>query len=160
MAQTMNPYRRAARNLWSHGRIRGGLSRLGDSSSSPTASAQIPGLNTLPWTNAQKTALQARASAVGQLPPYLHPELTLFLPPADFKAFQVTPLIFPAFPAVGAPAIPIISYTAPQGCIAVINKLAIVYIGGSPPDGTGEVVWQVTVNGAGVKGLNMLTSQV
>ena len=53
----------------------------------------------------------------------------------------------------------ILSYTVQQGNIAIIKKLAIIHFGGNPPDGSGNVVWQVLINGGAVKGMNNMLSQ-
>lgn|GEM_PF-5912608 len=136
-------------------RLRGHhLGRLGDASSS------LPDFNDRTWSDYQKLAASNLASVAANQPSYLNQNLTMFLPPSDSKAFIQTPNLFTAYPAAGAAAVVVLTYTAPQGAIAVINKIAIVHIGGNPPDGTGNVLWQVVVNGAGVKGLNNLTSQV
>lgn len=72
----------------------------------------------------------------------------------------VTPNPFPNYPAPGAAAVEIIRYQVPRGMRAVLNKLAIVHVGGGFVDGSGNVIWRVLVNGAGVKGMEALTSQV
>jgi hypothetical protein len=133
---------------------RRGLGGLGEDASPP------PDFNTRTWSDYQKVAAASLAKTAASAPSFLHQDLTLFLPPSDAKPFIVTPILFTAYPAAGAAAVVLLSYVAPQGAIAVINKLAIVHVGGNPPDGTGNVIWQVLVNGAGVKGMNNLTSQV
>ncbi|MCU1284485.1 MAG: hypothetical protein JWO13_835 [Acidobacteriales bacterium] len=98
-----------------------------------------------------------------QLARYTSPawtELNGSLPPTSGRPFIVTPAPFPAYPAPGAAAITVISYTVPRGMNAVIAFLAIVHVGGGFVDGTGNVIWRVLVNGAGVKGLEALQSQV
>lgn len=132
-----------------------GLGRLGQDQNTPS----LPDFNDRTWSDYQKVFAQQQATTVDNAPPYLHPDLTFFLPPADSKPFIVTPTLFVAYPAVGATAT-IITYIPPSGQIAVINKLAIVHVGGNPPDGTGNIVWSVQVNGAGIQGLSQLTSQV
>jgi hypothetical protein len=113
-----------------------------------------------PYTDLQKQSLDVRANLVQDAPSFLHPDLSFFNPPADSRPFIVTPNPFVAYPAPGAGEVVVISYTVPAGLLAVINKLAVVHVGGNPPDGTGNVVWRVKQNGAGVKGMNALTSQV
>jgi hypothetical protein len=113
----------------------------------------------MPFTLAQKSVLDAKAFAVQNAPPFLHPNLNFYNPPADSDSFTVTPNPFPSYPAVGASAVPIIAYTVPQGKIAVIRKMSIVHFGGNPPDGTGRVIWRVIRNGGGLRGLGTLTAQ-
>jgi len=115
--------------------------------------------NNLRWTDAQKLAASMRAQSVHGQAPFLNPELTLWLPPLDSRAFEANPPLYTRYPAPGAVAIPILTYTAPPGKFAVINKLAIAHIGGNPPDGTGNVVWSVQINGGGQKGLGQITFQ-
>ena len=77
-----------------------------------------------------------KSFAVQNTPPFLHPNLNFFNPPADSDYFTVTPNPFPNYPAVGASALVVISLTVPQAKIAVIRKMSIVHFGGNPPDGT------------------------
>ncbi|MGH9501678.1 MAG: hypothetical protein ACRD20_02375 [Terriglobales bacterium] len=103
--------------------------------------------------------MDARAQAVVNSPSYIHPELSFYNPPADSLPFTVTPIPFPAYPLVGANPVVIIQYVVPNGLLAVINKLSVVHVGGNPPDGTGQVIWRVLKNGAGITGMNNLTSE-
>jgi hypothetical protein len=126
----------------------------------------LPSLNTQPFTPAQKATLDAKAFAVQNAPPFIHPNLNFFNPPADSDSFTLTPSPFPTYPAVMGPApgggggaLTIISYTVPRGKIAVIRKMAIVNFGGNPPDGSGIVIWRVIRNGAGLRGLSTLMAQ-
>ena len=128
--------------------------RLGSAPSPPID------LNSLGWTDAQKVSASIRAQGVRAQSPFLHPDLTFYLPPADSLAFFVNPATFTPYPALAAPPVTILSYTAPQGKLAVINKIAIVNVGGNPPDGTGDVIWSVTINGGGQKGLGQISFQV
>src|SRR5579885_3238536 len=131
-------------------RLRG----LGDSSQ------LLPNLGNGPWTDWQKLSLDTRASALDSAPPYIHPDLAFFNPPADSSPFIVTPNPFVAYPAAGAGPTTVISFIVGAGLLAVVNKIAIVHVGGNPPDGTGSVIWRVLQNGAGIRGMNNLTSQV
>lgn len=102
-------------------------------------------------------------SKLQQLSSYKSPQwvgLQNILPPANSRPFIVTPNPFPAYPAPGTGPITVISYQVPPGMFAVIAYLAIVHIGGGFVDGTGSVIWRVLVNGAGVKGLEALSSQL
>jgi hypothetical protein len=119
----------------------------------------VSNLGQLPWTQAQKATLDAKAFAVQTAAPFLHPSLNFFNPPADSDYFTVTPNPFPNYPTVGASAIAVISLQVPPAKIAVIRKLAIVHFGGNPPDGTGRVIWRVIRNGGGLRGLGTLTAQ-
>ena len=119
----------------------------------------LPNLGKQPFTQAQKQTLDKKAFSVQNAPPYLHPNLNFFNPPADSEYFTVTPNPFPAYPAVGASAIPVITLTVPRSKICVIRKMSIVHFGGNPPDGTGQVIWRVIRNGGGLRGLGTLTAQ-
>lgn len=119
----------------------------------------IPNLGQLPFTPAQKATLDAKAYQVQNTPPYIHPNLNAFNPPADSEYFTVTPNPFINYPAVGATAVPVISFGVPRSKIAVIRFMSIVHFGGNAPDGTGIVIWRVLRNGAGLRGLGTLTAQ-
>lgn len=137
-----------------------GRSSLGRSDGRRTYQDKLlPNLGKLPFTQAQKATLDAKAFAVQNAAPFLHPNLNFFNPPADSDYFTVTPNPFSSYPAVGASAIPIIILTVPRSKIAVIRKMSIVHFGGNPPDGTGQVIWRVTRNGGGLRGLGTLTAQ-
>jgi hypothetical protein len=113
----------------------------------------------MPFTQVQKAVLDARARAVASAPPFIHPDLSFFSPPADSDSFTVTPTPFVAYPAVGASAVIVISFTVPRSKLAIVRKLSVVHFGGMTPDGTGRVIWRVVKNGGGLRGLNALTSQ-
>ncbi len=124
----------------------------------------LPNLNRMPFTPAQKATLDAKAFSVQMAPPFIHPNLNFFNPPADSDSFTVTPSPFPSYPAVigpigGGGPIAVISFTIPRGKLAVIRKMSIVHFGGNPPDGTGKVIWRVIRNGGGLRGLSTLMSQ-
>ena len=136
------------------------LGRLGDRDGRRRFKAQLlPNLPDMPFTQIQKAMLDRRARAVVLAPPYIHPNLNFFNPPADSEPFTITPSPFVAYPAVGSSAIVVITLTVPKSKIAVIRKLSVVHFGGNPPDGTGQVIWRVLKNGGGIRGLNQLTSQ-
>ena len=108
----------------------------------------------------QAQLLQAKIQQLGR---YNSPQWTNLdgtRPPASGRPFIVTPNPFVAYPAPGAGPTTVITYTVPIGMFAVIAYLAIVHVGGGFVDGSGNIVWRVLVNGAGVKGLENLTSQV
>lgn len=145
--------RRGLSGLQSAPRALGRMRHLGQTS--------VMDFNQYTWNEYQKVAAQQMVTSVQNAPPYLHPDLTFFLPPADSQPLIETTKVFVDYPAVGAAAVTVLSYSPPTGQIAVINKLAIINQGGSPPDGQGNVVWNVTVNGAAAgDGLNNLTAQV
>ena len=121
---------------------------------------QMPGISKQPWTDSQKQSAAVRMQNAFNMPPFLNREISLFYPPADSAPFIITPNPFPAYPAPGAGPIIVISYNVPPGLMAVVYALAVVHVGGNPPDGTGNVVWRVLKNNSGVNGLNNLTSQV
>jgi hypothetical protein len=120
----------------------------------------MPNLDSKPWTDAQKLSIAARLKTALTGPRFLNRDISLFNPPADSRPFVITPNPFPAYPAPGAGPIVIIQYSPQTGLMAVINRLSVVHVGGNPPDGTGNVIWRVLINGAGIDGLNNLTSQV
>lgn len=127
---------------------------------------QRPDINRQQWTDNQKRSAQARVKLALAGSPFLNRNMSLFNPPADNKPFVVTPTggtiaqPFVAYPAPGAGSVVVIQRIVPKGLMDVITKLAIVHVGGNPPDGTGNVVWRLLINGAGVDGLNNLNSQV
>lgn len=134
---------------------------MGASNGRRTQSSQLlPNLGKMPFSNLQKAALDARARAVAQAPPFIHPDLSFFNPPADAQTFRRTSIPWPLFPAPGAGKIVVLSFTVPRSKIAIINKLSIIFNGGNQVDGTGNVIWRVLVNGGGYQGLNNLTAQV
>lgn len=139
--------------------VRSGLGALGLPAAA-TASWQQPNLAAQPWSDNQKLSAATRVSTALKGAPFLNRSISLFNPPADSRPFVVTPNPFPVYPAVGAGPLVVIKYVVQPGLMAVINKLAVVHVGGNPPDGTGNVVWRVLINGAGIDGLNNLTSQV
>jgi hypothetical protein len=141
-----------------------GLSRyrgsLGATDGRRNAQKQLlPQLGDMPFTQAQKQSLDLASRLVASAPPFIHPSLSFFNPPADSDAFTTTPQPFPSFPAVGASAIVVIAFAVPRSKLAVIRKLSIVSFGGNPPDGTGIVIWRVLKNGGGLRGLSNLTAQ-
>lgn len=119
----------------------------------------IPTLRSLPFTGFQKRAMDLRARALDRMPSYVSPDLSFYNPPTDNSPFTVTPQPAPFYPPIGAGPITVISFTVPVGLLAVIREMAIVHVGGNAPDFTGIVIWRVTKNGGGVRGLNALNAQ-
>jgi hypothetical protein len=136
-----------------------GLGRLGDSANS-SGPSKMPSLNALGWTDAQKVAASILADSVNTAPPFLDQNISLFQPPADSLPFFQNPPGNTNYPAPGAAAVPILTYQAAVGVLAVVNKIAIVHLGGNDPTGNGNVTWSVTINGAGVAGLGQIQYQV
>jgi hypothetical protein len=140
-----------------------GRNQLGRSDGRRNSGTRLLGnLGSQPFTAAQKATLHAKAFAVQNAPPFVHPNLNFFNPPADSDTFTIAPSPFPVYPAV-MPAggqLPILTFTVPRGKFAVIRKLAIVHFGGNPPDGTGQVIWRVLRNGGGLRGLSTIMWQV
>lgn len=127
----------------------------------PSVSAwQNPNVNSQPWTDQQKLSMSARMKTALSGPSFMNRNISLWNPPADALPFVVTPNPFPNYPAPGAAPIVVIQYVVPPGMMGVITKLAVVHFGGNPPDGTGNVIWSVLINGGGIDGLGNLTSQV
>jgi len=121
---------------------------------------QYPNVGGQRWTDQQKLSMASRMKTALSGPSFMNRNISLWNPPGDSLPFIVTPNPFPNYPAVGAAPIVIIQYVVPPGMMGVITKLAIVHVGGNPPDGTGNVIWSVLVNGGGIDGLGSLTSQV
>jgi hypothetical protein len=117
-------------------------------------------LGSMPFTKAQKQALDGKGWMIQTAPPWVHPSLSLFNPPTDAYTFRQTSVPASLYPAAGESAITILSYVVPKAQFMVINKLAIVHIGGNPPDFSGAVIWRVLKNGGGLRGLATITAQV
>jgi len=123
--------------------------------------------NSAKWTDAQKLIASMKASAVANRPSYLSKKISPYLPPIDSLPFTTTtpdgvPALsggFAPYPAAGAGPIVILQKTVDQGKLCVIRKQSIFHQGVNPPDGSGNVIWQVLVNGAAAKGMNQMLSQ-
>jgi len=120
----------------------------------------MPQLGKMPFTRAQKQALDGKGFMIQNAPPYVNPNLSLFNPPTDAYTFRATSVPASLYPAAGASALTVLAYVVPKAQFMVINKLSIVHIGGNPPDFTGAVIWRVLKNGGGLRGLATLTAQV
>lgn len=119
----------------------------------------LPNLENASFTHTQKQALDAKAQFVDRTPAYVNPDLSFYNPPADNSPFTVTPAAgAPNYPGVGALPIVVISWMVPVGMASFIRELAIVHIGGNDPSFSGQVIWRVLKNGAGIRGLNQLTA--
>jgi hypothetical protein len=64
-----------------------------------------------------------------------------------------------AYPAPGAAAVSLLSYTVPVGMNAMLTFMAIFNLGPAFVNGSGNVIWRVLINQAGVKGFENLQSQ-
>ena len=77
--------------------------------------------------------------------------------PPNSQEFLVSGAI--AYPAVDVET-QIISYNVPSGYVGRLRWLWITHIGGNPPDGTGQVIWRLRLNGAALNGFGNLQFQV
>jgi hypothetical protein len=135
--------------------------RLGQSDGRRSRGPQLlSSLGNMPFTQAQKAVLNNKAHLISIAAPWVHPQLSFWNPPADADTFIVSSLPAVQYPAPGASAVIVLTLTVPKSKFMVINKLAIVHIGGNPPDFTGQVIWRVLKNGGGLRGLATLTAQV
>lgn len=110
----------------------------------------------------QQAVWQQKVALLDQYRPPQWMHLDTSKVPADSKPFIITSVPFPAYPAAFAAAVNLFAsdFVVPVGFTAIINKLAIVHVGGGFIDGTGIIIWRVLRNSAGEKGLNNLTAQV
>lgn len=122
--------------------------------------------NSTGWTQAQKVIASMKAKSVASAPSYLNEKLTLWFPPADSSPFTTTSPDgtgtsggFLPYPAPGSGQLVILAKTVDQGKLCVIRKMSIFNQGANPPDGSGNVIWRVLINGAAVKGMNAMLSQ-
>jgi hypothetical protein len=126
----------------------------------------LPQLANLPFSQQQKLVLNMKAGLVQNAAPWIHPTLSSNSnAPSGATPFSITPLPsgnlaqpWVAYPAPGASAVTVITYTVPPGMVALIRLLSIVHFGGNDPSGTGQVIWRVLQNGGGIQGLNSLTA--
>ncbi len=81
------------------------------------------------------------------------------LVPQDSRPFFRVSQPYPNFPAPGAAAITLITYTVPRGFNAVINMMAIFMATGGFVNGTGNAIWRVLINDASYKNLDNIQSQ-
>lgn len=85
------------------------------------------------------------------------------VPPEPLRAAPLgfirvtTPYV--AYPAPGAAATQLLAYTVPSGLNAMLTYMAIFNVGAAFVNGSGNVIWRVLINGAGVKGMENLQSQ-
>ena len=143
------------------------LRRLGASDGRRSMKAQlIPQLGKMPFNSTQKSVLNNKANLVQSAAPWIHPSLSSNSnAPSDANSFCVTPLPsgnlnqpWVPYPAPGAGAVTVITFTVPPSQVALVRYLSIVHYGGNDPSGTGQVIWRVLQNGGGIQGLNALTA--
>lgn len=82
---------------------------------------------------------------VGTLPQIIIPRLpvTNFMP-AGGEDFE--PANYVALPAIGASAV-VVSVLIPEGRMAMVKRIANVFVGGGFQEGQGGVVWQILLDG-------------
>jgi hypothetical protein len=118
----------------------------------------------MPFTDTQKQILDARARQVANAPPWIHPALSSDAnAPADAAPFSWASAPsynlgqpFIPYPQPGQGRIVVLSYTVQSSKIAFIRFLSISHYGGNDPSGSGQVIWRVLRNGAGLRGLSNL----
>ena len=87
---------------------------------------------------------------IAQLPPWV-------FEPANSESFDEA--TFVALPAVGATAI-ILDFYVPDGRSGVINQLGNVYVGAGFTDGSGDLTWQIWVDGSPIKNRENVTASL
>jgi hypothetical protein len=137
--------------------VRNGI-RVASSRVPSVAAWQHPNLDAQPWTDEQKLSISRRMKTALSGPTFLNRNISLFNPPADSLPFIVT-APFVAYPAVNASPVVVIQYVVPPGMLAVITRLAIVD-NGANAIGTGNILWNVLVNGGAIDGLGNLTAPI
>jgi hypothetical protein len=128
----------------------------------------LPLLGKLPFSNSQKTILDAKANLIQNSGPWINPKLSSNSnAPSTGDSVTVTPAAsgtlaqpFIALPAPGAGAVTVISYTVQRAKLAMIRYLAIAFYGGNDPSGSGQVIWRVLKNGGGIRGLHKLITTI
>ncbi len=104
------------------------------------------------WLDALRQARKSQRAA--------RPAQFLDRPQSNAQWFDKSPAPYPAYPAPGAAAIDVLALTIPAGLNAIIRQLAIVHVGGNFVDGSGNIVWRVKVNRAGLRGYSDIQGQV
>ncbi len=105
-----------------------------------------------PRQQVQQFLLSQKLQALGRI-----------VPPAPLRAAPLgfikvtTPYV--AYPAPGAAAVQLLFYTVPPGLNAMLTYMAIFNVGAAFVNGSGNVIWRVLINQAGVKGMENLQSQ-
>ena len=109
-----------------------------------------------PSANAQHALVAGARASRPALKRYTRPNF--WEGPAGSEEFIVNAAI--AYPTVGAGETQYLSYTVPQGYTGRCRWLWITHIGGTPPDGTGNVIWRVRQNGTCLNGFSNLIFQL
>lgn len=105
-----------------------------------------------PSQQVQQFLLQQKLQALGRI---VQPEPLRAAPLGFIRV--TTPYV--AYPAPGAAAVSLLSYTVPPGLSAMLTYMAIFNVGAAFVNGSGNVIWRVFINQAGVKGFENLQSQ-
>jgi hypothetical protein len=103
--------------------------------------------------------LQLKANALANVESTVRPDLIPIggVMPADARPIVQAAAV--AYPAAGATAKAILTYTPQAGTVLVITQLAISHIGGNPPDFQGNVIWRLSLEGVWVKGMEAMQYQ-
>lgn len=91
---------------------------------------------------------------------FTHPRPNFWEPPHYAVPIETSSQPFVAYPAPGAAAATVLSYTVPNGYRGAIRWMAIVAVGGGFIDGTGNVIWRIQRNSVWVQGYENLTAQI
>ena len=118
----------------------------------------------MPFTDVQKQILDMRARQVAISPPWIHPALSADSnAPSDAAPFSISTAAsgtlaqpFVLYPQPGAGRVTVIQFTVQPSKLAFIRFLAVCHFGGNDPSGSGQVIWRVLRNGAGLRGLSNL----
>lgn len=96
------------------------------------------------------TADEAAETTPTALPPWNFPTW-------DSKFFDRVGVI--GLPAIATPT-QIVSFTMPAGFTGVVKWLANIYLGGGFQDGSGNLIWQVLIDGNPVEDYEAVTAQL
>ncbi|HKW76184.1 MAG TPA: hypothetical protein VJN64_11720 [Terriglobales bacterium] len=106
----------------------------------------------------QQLILNSKLAQVDAIP--AQPALGSDTPPPNAVQFILTTQVAVPYPAAGAAAATLLSYTVPRGQGARVQYLAIEHIGGGQIDMSGNVIWRVLINGYPHKGMGAMQAQV
>jgi hypothetical protein len=62
-------------------------------------------------------------------------------------------------PSVGSGFVPVLTLVVPQGNDGVINRIHNNFTGGGFVEGSGDIVWQITINGRAVKNYDQILTE-
>ena len=108
---------------------------------------------------AQTEAINRKVDALESYVPSGYDKFDTTQIPAEAEPLNLTNSPFVAIPAPGASAV-MFQFVVPTGQRYINQFMAIIIEGGGFIDGTGDVTWAVTRNGAGLRGLQNLTAQL